>query len=74
MLVYEIIDNNESYLHFIKKSHNIYYMIDVVGLYEINKKDLLGLIKCNLHKSYILSKNKYKKLNKGWNNDQYGNK
>ena len=62
MLVYEIIDNNELYLHFIKKNHNSYYMIDTVGLYEINKKDLLELIKCNLHKSYILSKNKYKKL------------
>ncbi len=62
MIVYEIIDNNESRLHFIKKSYNSYYMIDVVGLYEINKKDLLELIKCNLHESSILSKNKYKKI------------
>lgn len=62
MLVYKIIDNNESYLYFIKKNYNSYYMIDTAGLYEINKKDLLELIRCNLHKSYILSKNKYKKL------------
>lgn len=64
MLVYEIIDNNESCLYFIKKDYNSYYMVDTVGLYEINKKDLLELVKCNLHKSCILSKNKYKKLNK----------
>ena len=62
MLVYEIIDNNESKLQFVKSKYNSYFMIDIAGLYEINKKDLKDLINCKLHKSYLLAKNKYRKL------------
>jgi hypothetical protein len=39
MIVYEIIDNNDSRLNFIKNKHNSYYMIDALGLHEINKSD-----------------------------------